>query len=69
VGVLLFPYLLRMVMTWLHLSLREKVRTARVVLLAHFYLDVVFSFAFNPMLAGVCYISVCLGGIVGALRG
>ncbi|MGC2194105.1 MAG: O-antigen polymerase, partial [Terriglobales bacterium] len=60
-GVLLFPYMLGAVMTWLRLRLDEKFDPVYVVLLAHAYVVIMFSFAYNPMSQGVWYISLILG--------
>ena len=61
VGVLIFPYFLGALMTWLTLKLKEKFEPVHVVLLAHGYLIISFSFAYNPMLTGLWYISLALG--------
>lgn len=60
-GVLLFPYLLGGVMTWLKLKLDEGYRPLYTVLLAHGYLIICFSSLYNTMFLGIWYSSLILG--------
>jgi hypothetical protein len=48
-------------MTWLTLKLRTGFNPFCVVLLAHGYQIIIFSFAYNPMIIGAWYISLFVG--------
>lgn len=60
-GVLLFPYFLGMLMTWLKLKLDERFSPLLAVLIAHGYLIICFSFIENVMFLGLWYFSLGLG--------
>jgi oligosaccharide repeat unit polymerase len=60
-GVLLFPYLLGGLMTWLKLKLDEVYSPLYTVLLAHGYLIICFSSLYNTMFLGIWYSSLILG--------
>lgn len=60
-GILMFPYLLGALMTWLKLKIDENFRPAYLIILADLYLIIFFSFAYNSMFLGVWYFNLVLG--------
>lgn len=60
-GVLVFPWILGALMTWLKLQLDEKESFTYIVVLTHCYLIICFSSIYNPMFLGIWYSSLFLG--------
>ena len=67
IGVVLFPYVLGFVMTFLMCEISQTLKVTYIVILANLYLIIVGSFAVNLMVLGDWYISLIAGVIAGAV--